>query len=60
MSKRQLIQKMNLARNIHAGWAREQAARRRQGRQKARMVGGETFHRDWCRVYDEAVKRLEK
>ena len=60
MTKRTLIQKLNIARCIHAGWAKEQAARRRQGRPKARLVGGETWHREWCRVYDEAVKRLEK
>ena len=60
MTRRQLIRKMLLARHVHAGWAKEQAAWRRLGLRKARLVGGETFHRDWVKVYDEAVRALKK
>ena len=60
MSKKTLIQKLNIARSLHAGLAKNQAAKRRLGLPKAGTIGGETFHRNWCRVYDEAVKRLGK
>ena len=60
MTKQAVIQKLTLARELHAELARQQAAKRRLCLPKASTIGGETFHRDWCKVYDAAVKRLGK
>ena len=60
MNKHTLISRLTVARELHAGLARQQAYRRRAGLPKGNLVGGETFHRDWCKVYDAAVKRLGK
>jgi len=60
MTRREVIKHMREAYRIHLLWARRQAKRRRRGERPVPLVGAETHHRKWCRVYVAAIKLLER
>ncbi|MCI0562659.1 MAG: hypothetical protein MN733_29620 [Nitrososphaera sp.] len=58
MSKKEIIKKMNYARDVHLQWAREQEYRRRNDEPEVSRVGNASHHRRWAKIYDATIKAL--
>ena len=58
MTKKEVMKKMRDALRIHYQWARFQRRRRENGKKAIPNVGGETFHREWVKVYKETLRIL--
>lgn len=56
---KQLLRKFQLARETHSSWATTQRKRRTEGKKPVPLVGSETHHRRWVRVYDSAIRVLK-
>lgn len=58
MTKKEIMEHMRSALRSHYQWARIQRRRRTEGKKPVPNVGGETFHRDWVKVYKETLRVL--
>ena len=58
MKRTDVISALSFAMELHRNWATVQRRRRSDGKGALPFVGGETYHRDWAKVYRQAISLI--